>query len=215
MKSNQKVAVILQWILESYSLDGRNIDQMEFDADYMAKLADVGESALPLILDRLERKGIIKSYFESGEDFVIPKSTFVILFPNKFKDRAEEYISSMSFKKSGNNELDKIGRILYLDADGNFWHGENPSQFCYPMDGKSKRYNILKYLIENEGYQSPAVAIQHLQTKTTKTFRSEISKIRANIKKYLGIDGNDLIESRDDSGYRINPKYKIFLVKKE
>lgn len=214
-KSDQKVAVILEWLLDNYLLDGRKPDQLEFDASYLAKLIDVDVSMLPMVLDKLERREIIKNYVESGEDFGVPELTYLIFFPTQFKNKAETYLSLIDSAQKEDTHSETSGMILYLDADGNFWHGNNPAQFCYSMDSKSKRYDILKYLIENKGYQSPSIAIQYLDTKTTKTFRSEIGKIRENIKKYMGIDGSDLIQSRDDSGYRINPKYKIFLVKKE
>ncbi len=214
-KSDKKVAVILEWLLDNYLLDGKKPDKLEFSASYLAKLIDVDVSMLPMVLDKLEGKELIKNYVESGEDFGVSELTYLIFFSNQFKSEAEKYLDSVESDQKNVSQSEKGGMVLYLDADGNFWHGESPSQFCYPMDGKSKRYNILKYLIENKGYQSPSLAIQYLDTKTTKTFRSEIGKIRENIKKYLGIDGSDLIQSRDDSGYRINPKYKIFLVKKE
>ncbi len=214
-KSDRKVAVILEWLLDNYLLDGRKPDKLEFSASYLAKLIDVDMSMLPMILDKLERKEIIKNYIESGEDFVVTELTYLVFFPNQFKSKAEAYLGLIDSAQKKDDQITTGGMILYLDEDGNFWHGENKSQFCYQMDRKSKRYAILKYLIENAGYQSPSLAIQYLDTKTTKTFRSEIGKIRENIKKYLGIDGNDFIQSRDDSGYRINPRYKIFLVKNE
>lgn len=104
------------------------------------------------------------------------------------------------------------GLVFYLDNDGNFWH-EPKDKFCYPMGKTSERLKILSYLVDNSGYQSPEILSEHLGGKNKQTIRTVARKIRDNIEKYLKVYGRkEVIDSKQDSGYRINPKHKVFKV---
>lgn len=100
--------------------------------------------------------------------------------------------------------------ILYYDNYGNFWHGDK-SKFCYPIGSTSSRFLILKYLFENKGFQTTADISAVVGGKDKQSIRTEIRKIKANIQKYLGLD--DILLSKKESGYGINPKYKVVLDK--
>ena len=115
------------------------------------------------------------------------------------------------FAVKGNKEVEtEAASILYYDTHGNFWHGDK-TKFCYPIGSKSGRFLILKYLIENKGYQMTAEISDALGNKDKQGIRTEIRKIKSNIQKYLGLD--DVLLSKMHSGYGINPKYKIVLYK--
>lgn len=156
------------------------------------------------ILDHLVDKQIIKDY-----DLSYKEACFID-FPTDFRVMARKYIKELS-----DDEQDQIDSgsvfVLHLEKNGNLWHSDK--KFCYSMEADSNRVQILKYLIENKGYQPPKEMISYIETETTKTLRSEINKIRKSIKDKLGLDGKDIIESKKNSGYRINPKYKILLSK--
>lgn len=77
------------------------------------------------------------------------------------------------------------------------------------MGAKSERLKILAYLVDNLGYQDTASIANLLGSKETQGVRTEIGKMRTNITKFLQIEGGEIIESKKDSGYRINPKYKV------
>jgi len=97
------------------------------------------------------------------------------------------------------------GIVLYLDKNGDFWI-EPKEQLCYQL--KRKRLKTLAYLIDNKGYQPSEEIAEHVGYKKAQNARSEIGKIKLNIKKFLQLD--DVIQSR--VGYRINPAYKIIKV---
>ena len=209
LKTNKKIKTILENIVDGYTLGKKYNYCLEYSVKGLIRGVDINESELGLILDGFEEKNIIDKFVESGNDSVIKEETYTIYFPDDFLSKSENYI-----KKLSENEIktDNSGLILYLDKDGNFWHGEKEKGFCYPMDVTSNRFKIIKYLIKNKGFQSPKEMLPHLNTKTTTTLRSEISKIKKNVTKFLMINGDDVIDSKNDSGYRINPKCRIFFV---
>jgi hypothetical protein len=96
--------------------------------------------------------------------------------------------------------------VLFIDNDGYFWR-EPKDKLCYAMEADSDRFKTLKYLIGNKGYQTTKLISDFLGGKDEKLIRNEINKIRKNIYHILGAE--DLIQSKKDSGYRINPMYKI------
>lgn len=159
------------------------------------------------ILNHLQDKKIIKDY-----DPIKGQEACFIDFPIDFRVIARKYIKELVV-----DEVTSLGSssisILYFDSNGNLWHGGDKKKYCYSVDVNSNRFQILKYLVENKGYQAPVGMLPHLKTKTTKTLRSEIHRIRENITKFLEIDGKEIIDAKEDSGYRINPKYKIMLMK--
>lgn len=157
------------------------------------------------MLNHLQDKKIIKSY-----DQIKKEEACFIDFPNDFRVIARKYIKELSGSEQDQIDSSSVF-VLHLEKDGDLWHTDK--KFCYSMEADSNRFQILKYLIENKGYQSPKEMISYVETETTKTLRSEINKIRKSIKDKLGLDGKDIIESKKNSGYRINPKYKILISK--
>lgn len=100
--------------------------------------------------------------------------------------------------------------ILYLGAVGDLYR-EPKEKHCYQMGEKSDRHKIIRFLATNAGYQETKLIAFELGNKGEQTIRTEIGKIRDNIKEYLSIKGKDFLQGRKGSGYRINPKYKIVL----
>lgn len=132
----------------------------------------------------------------------------------RFKIKVNGNVFSPLFQKLGSKLLEghvvegNKSLYLHLDKDGNFWLDSNEA-LRYSLGANSDRLKILTYLVDNEGYQSPDLISEYLGGKDKKNIRSEIGKIRGNIEKYLKIAGDDLIQSKPDSGYRINPSFKI------
>lgn len=110
--------------------------------------------------------------------------------------------------KEPKNVGDEIISILYYDKYGNFWHGDK-NKFCYSLGATSDRFLILKHLFENKGFQKTEDISDVMNGKDKQVIRTEIRKIKANIQKYLGLD--DVLISKKESGYGINPKYKVVL----
>ncbi len=102
------------------------------------------------------------------------------------------------------------GTTLYLTQNGDLYR-EPKEKYCYPMGEKGNRHKIIRFLVMNKGYQFTEFISTELGIESEKTIRTEIGKIRNNIKKYLKIDGKDFLQGKKESGYRINPKYKVIL----
>ncbi len=110
---------------------------------------------------------------------------------------------SSSRKRTKNSSLE-----LYLNAVGDLWR-EPKSKYCYPIGETSERHKIVRFLIKNKGYQKTRAISDAVDGKSEQSIRTEIGKIRKNISKYLGVKNKEIIESKKESGYCINPEYKI------
>jgi hypothetical protein len=123
-------------------------------------------------------------------------------------------IPELRIKKSEKLSESKKKQIketdLYLNQNGDLYR-EPKERYCYPMGEKSNRHKIIRFLVMNNGYQFTEFISTELGIESEKTIRTEIGKMKNNIKKYLKIDGKDFLQGKKESGYRINPKYKITL----
>ena len=98
--------------------------------------------------------------------------------------------------------------VLYLNDIGDLWR-EPKERFCYPIGETSSRHKIVRFLATHNGYQQTSDIAADLEGKDEQLVRKEIGKIRGNIEKLLKLKGEDVIEMRKGSGYRIGPAYKI------
>ncbi len=152
-------------------------------------------------LDKLVHAGCLEKFgrsnYASGTNF-----SFIGVNLKKLK----EYKTTLGEEKKDDGE-----NTVYLSPDGDLYR-KPKNQFCYPMEKDSNRCKIVKYLSENFGYQKTALIKTNMGAGSIKTVNTEIGKIRNNIKKYLRIEGKDLINGKKGSGYRINPRYKIIKI---
>lgn len=118
----------------------------------------------------------------------------------------EEVYENLKVKSQKGQRRSEATNHLFVDENGNFW-AEPKELLCYPMDKESARLKILLYLVDNNNFQSTESIAKHLGDKDNQGIRTEIGKMRINIKKFLRLD--NVIESKKDSGYRINPAYKV------
>lgn len=218
MKFGKKVAKeikdLMTEIQDAFLLEKKGVTSFIFDTfpdedvssgDWMTGLYIA--QARSKIINKLDELGVIDAKKIEKIDSKFPSSHFTIKINRTTFDKFYNELDSDTTTDS----TVQNGVKLYLDKDGNFWH-EPKEKFCYPMGAKSERLKILSYLVDNKGFQSPEVISEYLGGKKHQTIRTEIKKIKDHIKKSLNIDGNELIESKKDSGYRINPIYKIFKV---
>jgi len=101
-----------------------------------------------------------------------------------------------------------VPTTLYLNSVGDFWR-EPKEKFCYPIGETSGRHKIVRFFATHNGYQKTSDIAADLEGKDEQLVRKEIGKIRGNIGKLLKLKGDDVIEMRKGSGYRIGPAYKI------
>ena len=157
------------------------------------------------ILFKLVDLGILEA---NHDDEAIEREDFTYLIKlndKKFEDFYEQIKSKFQTKRTDTKTH------LFIDDAGNFWL-EPKNILCYPMGAKSERYKILRYLVDNNGLQDTKDIANYLGNKDAQGVRTEIGKIRANITKFLKIEGKEIIQSKKDSGYYINPAYKVVKV---
>jgi len=111
------------------------------------------------------------------------------------------------FQQKSKGEIKKT--VLYLNQFGELYR-EPKEKYCYPMAEKKDRHKIVQYLVENRGYQPTVKISSTLEGKNEKSIRTEIGHINSIAKGKLHIKDN-FIQGKKESGYRINPKYKIIL----
>lgn len=125
-------------------------------------------------------------------------------FKEKNDRDAEKQISPIPVEK---NKLQRK-LVLYLNQNGDLYR-KPKDKYCYPMSEKGNRHRIIRFLATNKGYQLTEFISTELGIESEKSIRTEIGKIKNNIEKYLKINGKDFLQGKKESGYRINPKYKI------
>lgn len=200
--ANKKIRLILTKILEEYDL-GTGTGDLRLETRHFLTETGLDDDQLRRILDNLQQNFIIESFIMHNNT---DDSVCFIKPLNHFKARAEDYIETLSVNETPSKAA--TGPILYLDKNGDLWHGDR-EQYCYPMGATRDRFALVKYLAENKGLQSTDSISFILGGKDKQNTRTEIAKIRKHINHKLKID--DLIESKKDSGYKINPKYQIII----
>ncbi|OGZ70254.1 MAG: hypothetical protein A2904_01145 [Candidatus Staskawiczbacteria bacterium RIFCSPLOWO2_01_FULL_33_9] len=137
-------------------------------------------------------KEMAKRFFEKAE------------LTEEIKNSVLTEIQNNKQEKSGKKSPEKIN--LNLDRRGNLC---NEKGKCYEMGETSKRHKLIRFLTENSDYQPTKLITDSVGYQNNQTTSGEIIKIRKNIKRDLSIKGKEFLEAKKDSGYRINPKYKI------
>lgn len=137
--------------------------------------------------------------------------TYYLKILPKFKDIYTNHENILTEKNKQTKKSKEKKLILYLNEDGDLWY-EPKDKYCYKLGEKSNRHKIIRYLTTNKGYQNTADISFKLENKSKQSTRTEIAKLRKNIKKFLNIDGKSILEARKGSGYKIGQKYKIKLI---
>ena len=200
--SVDKYTHALDLIIEraEYAEDGNSfsIEFYDFNFEQM-----IGSKMLEKFLTEMQKDGCFEKYertnYAGGTRFSFIKVNIKNL--KKFKEKRE--VKSLPSDKKQIKQT-----ALYLNQNGDLYR-EPKDRYCYPMDEKSNRHKIIRFLATNKGYQFTEFISTELGIESEKTIRTEIGKMRSNIEKYLKIDGKDFLQGKKESGYRINPKYKI------
>lgn len=199
---------VLEKIIDEYSLGASNERNLALKVDELLDANGIDRNRLAKIIGKLREKGLIVAYeFWRGDSIRYAHSndfdTCAVELPKDFQSKAKEYIAELD----GESPLTSNERgLIYFDKEGNLWHGDK-SRFCYKIRSTSRsRYEILKYLVENDGFQLTSQIASALEREEQK-IRVEVGKMKRQIEALLRI--SDLIESDRGAGYRINPTYKI------
>lgn len=111
------------------------------------------------------------------------------------------------FAKSKTKPVELKQTILHLSAEADLYR-DPKNKYCYHMGNGDLRCRIIKYLI-GKGYQATSDIRMATEAGSDYSVRSAVMKMNAKAKYDLKI--GKLIEGRRTDGYRINPKYRIFL----
>jgi len=202
MDANTKIKKVLNLLLQTHLLGKASAPYIQIETRQLAK-EEISTSEIRKVLENLqEREVIVRSSFLNGDEAQYEEEpdydVFNVVVNSSFRERAADLLSELG---SANGS----GNILYLEKNGDLWHG-NRAKFCYSMESDSERLKIMTFLADNKGLQRTA-DIAEYTGKSSETLRKEIGKIKAKIRNFLKID--DLIESRKNEGYGINPKYNV------
>jgi hypothetical protein len=208
--TREKVKIILKKLLEEYILSAKKsgtislqMDQFFSDTnldrfDFLKVLANLKERNL--VTSFLLRKGPkVRHEANDKQDF----DTCGIAVTSNFHKGVEKYIGELS-----ENSTKETGLILYLDKNGDLWHG-NKNNNCYKMGKDTIPYKIIRFLAENNGLQNTEVIASMLGDKKKRAVMNDIGEMRAKIKHQLQLD--DVILNEKPFGYHIDPKYKIVI----
>ncbi len=180
--------------------------------------SDVNAEAFFDIVHALKKDGIkLKEYDkydiqkEAYEEGARNTSCAEVTIPSNF----EEVYKKLCIEYGGQAEQSKVSRqttkadkmILHLNSAGDLWR-DPKDKHCYPMSENSDRYKIVRYLVQNRGYQQTSSISQEIGGKNEQVIRTEIQKINSNFKNHFGIKIGKLIEGKKDSGYKINYSIK-------
>lgn len=169
--------------------------------------AQVIEDKRRQVLFKLVDLGILEAEHDK-EAIEEDECTFFIKLNQK---KFDEFYDNLKLKLVKVQKKNDAKIHLFVDENGNFW-AEPKDQLCYPMGKDSERLKILLYLVDNNGFQTTDAIAEHLGEKDKQGVRTEIGKMKTNIKKFLRLD--NVIESKKDSGYRINPAYRVIRYQK-
>jgi len=164
----------------------------------------IGLLTKEIIETKLEVKGI-RSLLERRTSKFEGLTEYDQQFINTFAKVAA--ISFAEYFAQGKTKPVLKQTILHLSAEADLYR-DPKSKYCYPMGKELSRHQIIKYLI-GKGYQATSDIRMATSAKSDSSVRSAIMKINAKAKHDLKI--GKLIEGRRTDGYRINPKYRIFL----
>ncbi|HIG96488.1 TPA: hypothetical protein HA249_06420 [Candidatus Woesearchaeota archaeon] len=212
-KLKKEMVNLLEEIKDVFLLKQKGTEWFAFDTfpddkttNYDYAIGMVAARDREIILRKLAELGVLELKQDKREPrSEIHETNFQLrLNKSKFTQLYEE------FKKVAiTNAASNKGILLYLDREGGFWL-DPKEEFCYLMDRDSERLKILTYLVDNEGYRLTDEVAEYIGGKNKQNVRSEIGKIKRNIKTFLQL--NDVIQSKPSSGYRINPVYKVIKV---
>ena len=102
---------------------------------------------------------------------------------------------------------DNKDNLLYLtlSADGDLYR-EPKNKYCYSMKKEGKRLEILKILDHN--FTKTTIITEQTTSKNNESIRKAIGEINRKAISNLKLE-RPLIESKTDSGYRINEFYEL------
>jgi hypothetical protein len=86
--------------------------------------------------------------------------------------------------------------------------GSNKKSSTYSIEKGSRRHNIFKELIAHDAFCDTEQRAKRVEC-TPEEFRKDVNGLRKLMKKHFGTKTMDVIESKQRSGYRINPKTHI------
>ncbi len=171
---------------------------------------------------RLKDTGVIKSYKHCWGFFEIEKRLKRFVITSREEPKTDEDVEvyeieivpgrlAQMAKGHSTTSQPNDSVILHLNKDGDLYKDPR-EKFTHEMKGSGIPLKILRYFIDNPNtdYEETTETMALNIGMKAEQLRKEIGKMRSKIKSNLKLS-SPLIEARQNSGYRLNPKVEIVL----
>lgn len=212
IESSRKITLVLQRLLDGYSLGKTYNYSLEYSVNGLLKDSGLNESEVDLILQHLQEREIIEDFVDSGMDYVIKESTFKIYFSEDFVVKAQQYIQ----KLSGNNPVKKnltqtdpvtveieIGDLVSY-SDGTISYGGSL------LDLRGQIKVLCRIFMENKGVlvQPDYIKRELINSdKRNNTSDATLAKYVSELHRSLkGCFGKPVIFNEKKEGWRFDPE---------
>lgn len=210
-EASLKIAVILQKVLDGYSLGKKYNYCLEYSVDGLLENTKLNDSEVDLILQHLQEKEIIEDFVDSGDDEVIKESTFKIYFAEDFVVKAEQYLEKLTgVPQIKQTQFDTepvkpelvIGKLISY-SDGTI------SYDGHLLDIRSQLKVLCRIFMENKGalIQSDYIKRELINSdRRANTSDSTLSKYVSELHSVLKENfGKTVIFNEKKEGWRFDP----------
>jgi len=199
------------------NLLGSKLDKEGLNVNDIENFHSIFSSKQFQIFPPSEKLKLFKHYrfeqIETEDDYA-----YIELFPPAEQGRKNIFNIFEALKNLIQNPKDKITVgveiEIFLDKHGNLWR-EPKEKFNYPIEKGSRRLTIVKLLIEHANKNDDYIKTEKIADSihaTREQVRADANRIKPIARKNLKLQ-YDFIEGRQDSGYRINPSFKVKIIK--
>ena len=172
-------------------------------------------SLLPKLREKAETEWIQKyrEFYSLYQDFFNKYKRFLITTKKNLAEPKKITPEPMLKRKRRKKRKSKNKTIimLYLEKNGDLYQ-EPKDKYCYSMGETDGRHKLIRLLNQYKGHYIPTETItEELKYQNTESTRNSVGQINKQIKKKMKAIKNSVVQGKPKSGYRINPKYEIFL----
>jgi hypothetical protein len=211
-EASLKIAVILQKVLDGYSLGKKYNYCLEYSVDGLIKDTQMNDSEVDLILQHLQEKEIIDDFVDSGDDEVIKESTFKIYFPDDFVVKAEQYISHLIGEEKSARVITKAelptpdivtGKLILYSDGTTRYDGEL-------VEMRTQMRELCRLFMQNvdslvgiDTIKDELVSADKRSSTPTNTISKYVSELRTILQHFYG---KNVIFNQDKDGWIFSPE---------
>lgn len=210
--ANKKIGIVLEKILDGYSLGKKYNYCLEYSVMGLTKDTNLNDSEVDLILQHLLEKEIIDEFVDSGDDDVIKEPTFKIYFPEDFTIKAEQYLQKLIGNDSVKKDLTstdpvvaeiEIGKLISY-SDGTISYGGSL------LDLRGQIKVLCRIFMENKGVlvqpdyiKRELINSDKRQNTSDTTLAKYVSELHTILRECFG---KPVIFNEKKEGWRFDPE---------